>query len=260
MVALLVASPVSTGLERWRGDELKVSAAIKDFAQIQEIAFRYLGRPYVRAGSGEPGFDCSGFSCRVFAESGFAIPRTSREQSRAGKSVRRDALMPGDLLFFAGRGRRVDHVGIYLGSGQMIHSASGEGRVIVSNIDDPWYRRRYVGARRVLGVLAPSRSRGAVSEPVIGEWSGDVVFSTRLGFSARADRALGFEAGTLQSGSFELERSSELSQSNPFGVLGVRVPDCFSGRTLRSALTDRETGFGPGSLELRITESAQASF
>ncbi|MBI2377462.1 MAG: C40 family peptidase [Deltaproteobacteria bacterium] len=218
VLALFVSAPTTSGREGWRGDELHVREEhVRDFKQLQSIALSYLGQPYVRAGSGAPGFDCSGFSCRVFAESGFAIPRTSKEQSRVGKPVRFDALMPGDLLFFAGRGRRVDHVGIYLGSGQMIHAASGEGRVIVSNVHDRWYRKRFVGARRIFGVLGPTLEPS--SGPQIAAVDESPASSLSFGHAfERAPRIL--VAGELTSSFVTRPPISE-----PFGALGgVRSP------------------------------------
>jgi len=56
---------------------------------------------------------------------------------------------PGDLVFFSFSGRHVDHVGIYLGNGRFIHANSHKLRVVVEDMNAPWYKRIYLGARRV---------------------------------------------------------------------------------------------------------------
>jgi cell wall-associated NlpC family hydrolase len=77
------------------------------------------------------------------------------DQARAGREVGRDAsaLLPGDVLTFAGNGRGVTHVGLYIGDGRFIHSASRGVQISRLGEDDPngryWYRR-WVGARRVI--------------------------------------------------------------------------------------------------------------
>ncbi len=149
LCALLFIVPPSGN---WRPPELEVSPPppVESFDDLRRVALQYLGRPYVWGGVGTPGMDCSGFTCRVFAESGYAIPRVSRDQARTGTPVSLDRIAPGDLLFFAERGQPVSHVGIYLGSRQMVHASSGQGEVIIDSVDRRWFRDRLVGARRVL--------------------------------------------------------------------------------------------------------------
>jgi cell wall-associated NlpC family hydrolase len=86
---------------------------------IVEIAMRYLGRPYHWAASGPDSFDCSGFTMFVYKRAGVSLPHSSRAQYGRGQKVSKSDLKPGDLVFF---GRPIHHVGIYVGSGQMVHS------------------------------------------------------------------------------------------------------------------------------------------
>ncbi len=146
----LVTAPVAS--ERWRPPELVVKAPppITEFEALEEIALSYLGRPYVMGGVGSPGFDCSGFVCRVYAESGYAIPRVSRDQAKAGEKVPLDAIAPGDLVFFAEKGRPISHVGLYLGDGELAHASTGQGRVVVARMSARWFSDRFVEARRIL--------------------------------------------------------------------------------------------------------------
>lgn len=166
LVFSLSTGPVAGG--SWRPPELKVEQRPPaDFAELKEIAFNYLGRPYRMGGIGSPSIDCSGFTCRVFAEAGYAIPRVSRDQVRAGVPVSLDRLMPGDLLFFVAEpgDSRITHVGLYVGDRQMIHASSGRGRVVVDNIDRNWYQQRMIAARRVLasGLVGTSSTSVATS-------------------------------------------------------------------------------------------------
>ena len=119
---------------------------------------------------GSPGFDCSGFVCRVYAEAGYGVPRVSRDQAQAGLPVSLDAVRPGDLLFFAEQGAPISHVGLYLGDGSMIHASSGRGEVVVANLSARWFQERLVGARRVLtsttGVPGPAIPEAPVRELV----------------------------------------------------------------------------------------------
>jgi cell wall-associated NlpC family hydrolase len=123
---------------------------------VLATADRYVGTRY-RYGGESPaeGFDCSGFVQFVFGRNGMELPRTSRQQASAGRAGPREiaALRPGDLMFFATSGRRIDHVAIYAGDGRIIHASSGAGRVRYDEIGTDrgeWYLRRFVTARRML--------------------------------------------------------------------------------------------------------------
>lgn len=116
-----------------------------------------MGRPYTWGGVGANGggFDCSGLIQHAYAQHGIALPRTSAAQAREGSSVSRKlgALAPGDLLTFSNRGGPVSHVGLYIGDGRFIHSASRGVQVSVLSDDDPygrWWFKRWVGARRII--------------------------------------------------------------------------------------------------------------
>ncbi len=117
---------------------------------IIQRAMGYLGHPYRRGGSSARGFDCSGFTTYIFRQHGIQLPRTSASQATVGKPVPRNQLQPGDLVFFRTRGRRISHVGIYIGNGKFVHSSSARGRVRVDTLTSGYYNRRYAGARRVI--------------------------------------------------------------------------------------------------------------
>lgn len=127
------------------------AAALKGVSASAIIATakRYIGTPYVWGGTTPSGFDCSGFVQYVFRQHGITLPRTSKQQYGIGSAVSRANLQPGDLVFFATGYGSVNHLGIYIGNGQFIHSGSSSG-VTISSLSNSYWSPRYVGARRVL--------------------------------------------------------------------------------------------------------------
>jgi cell wall-associated NlpC family hydrolase len=113
-------------------------------ATAARLATRYLGAPYVWAGSSPSGFDCSGLVMYAFGQVGVAIPHNAAQQFRLGTPVDRDRLVPGDVVFF----NQLRHNGIYLGGGRFVHSTK-PGGVRIARLDDGWFRSRWVGARRL---------------------------------------------------------------------------------------------------------------
>ena len=113
-------------------------------------ANRWLGTPYVVGGMSRKGVDCSGFVAQMYRTvAGMELPRTSRDQYRVGRPVSRDALLPGDLLFFNTNGQGVSHAGIAFGGDRFVHATTSRG-VIVSSLKERYYASRLLGARRVL--------------------------------------------------------------------------------------------------------------
>ncbi|BCS53885.1 C40 family peptidase [Geobacter sp. SVR] len=116
---------------------------------LEEAAFRLVGTRYRFGGNSVRGMDCSAFVQRVYSGLKIPIPRTAREQFGIGTEIPPDEVKKGDLVFFHTYARYPSHVAIYLGDNRMIHASSGSGRVVISNMDTPYYRSRYVGARRL---------------------------------------------------------------------------------------------------------------
>ena len=158
----------------WRAESLKLNgiitvyyivgpdeyAALKDrrygASGIREhlvnTAKRYIGVPYKWGGeSAATGFDCSGYTMVIYQQNGLNLPRTSQQQWKAGKPIASRQLLKGDLVFFATiGGKRVSHVGIYLGGDKFLH-APGRGRKIqTASLTDRYFRSRYLGARTYL--------------------------------------------------------------------------------------------------------------
>ena len=128
--------------------------------EIPMYAVSLVGSPYRLGGtSPETGVDCSGFVGHVFRQAaGVVLPRDSRAISEASEPLAQADLLPGDLVFFNTLHRAFSHVGIYLGDGRFVHASSSRtGSVMVSNLNDRYWRERYDGARRV---IAPGAAPG----------------------------------------------------------------------------------------------------
>lgn len=121
---------------------------------LLDKAKEYVGTPYRYGGASPTGFDCSGFVRFVFRAFGVQLNRSSRSQATQGEQVAPEKIEPGDLLFFRIGGKRIGHVGIYLGGGQFIHAGSrgdsGSRGVKIARLDSSFYARRLVSARRVM--------------------------------------------------------------------------------------------------------------
>ena len=151
----LISSPaiLATGTETPAaplGGQLVTAVAdprqlLADFARkLRDIRYRRGGRVP------STGFDCSGFVHYVFAHAlGIDLPDNSASQFNAGIKVARDEMRTGDLVFFHIRGKRVSHVGIYLGEGRFIHSPSTGERVRVNRLDEQYWAHRFAGAKRL---------------------------------------------------------------------------------------------------------------
>ena len=124
----------------------------RDAAQtVIDRALALIGVRY-RRGGGDPqsGFDCSGFVEHVYREAlGLLLPRNAGDMSKTGTSVAKDALEPGDLVFFRGVRNAITHVGIYLGADQFVHAPRPGQAVKVADLRENYWARHYYGARRV---------------------------------------------------------------------------------------------------------------
>lgn len=124
---------------------------------IIATAAEAMGRPYSYGGTGADGegFDCSGLIQYSYAKHGITLPRRSTDQAREGRKIDRrlKLLAPADILTFSNRGGQVTHVGLYMGDGRFIHSATRGVQVSVLNAEDPygrWWYKRWVGVRRII--------------------------------------------------------------------------------------------------------------
>jgi cell wall-associated NlpC family hydrolase len=117
-------------------------------------AIQMAGTPYVWGGDSNDGVDCSGLIYKILGRdlgcSFGDLPRTASQQfAGLGDSVSYENLEPGDMVFFSTYKEGASHVGIYLGEGDFIHASSVQHQVGYSNMEDGYYKRTFVGARRL---------------------------------------------------------------------------------------------------------------
>lgn len=129
-----------------------VSSGVK---RILNDAEDYLGTPYRLGGTNKKGFDCSGLVITVFSSNNVKLPRRSEDQAKEGNRIEVQQVKPGDLLFFAtAGGTKVSHVGIVndissRGEITFIHASTSKG-VIISSLNDAYWNKAFLFARRVL--------------------------------------------------------------------------------------------------------------
>ena len=127
--------------------ELRYGEGVSDVrVSLVNYAMQFIGNPYVWGGTSlTKGADCSGYVQSIFRKYGYSLPRTSREQARVGSKISLADARPGDLVFY-GKGKTINHVGIYIGNGQIVNASNKRTGIKVSNAT---YRTPYA-VRRIL--------------------------------------------------------------------------------------------------------------
>lgn len=133
--------PVPAGTNYTSNEELR--------SAIVEYAMQFLGNKYVSGGrSLASGTDCSGFTCYIYAEFGYSLSRTPEGQWNSnGRKITADEIQPGDIVCYSSKGSKCTHVGLYIGDGQIIHSANSRKGVIISDI---YYDNTFIGIKNVI--------------------------------------------------------------------------------------------------------------
>lgn len=123
-------------------------------------ARKWIGTRYKYGGESRKGVDCSGLVMCVYRDrAGIKLPRNSGQQQEFCTPLKREQLLAADLVFFTtSRKGRVSHVGLYIGEGRFIHSSTSKG-VIISSLDEDYYRRHYHSAGRVPGMADKTKSK-----------------------------------------------------------------------------------------------------
>jgi len=123
--------------------QVPLGAASKGADAAVRAALSQRGKPYVYGAAGPDSYDCSGLTMWAWGQAGVGLPHQSAEQQGQGRSVSRDQLQPGDLVFF---GSPAYHVGMYIGNGMMVHAPTSGDVVKVTALA---YMSDYSGATRV---------------------------------------------------------------------------------------------------------------
>lgn len=121
-------------------------------SNVVKTACSQIGKKY-RSGGDSPkkGFDCSGLVWWSYKQHGVSVPRITKDQARAGKSVPRKAARPGDIVVFRSRNSRNGlHTGLYAGKDSFVHSPSSGKTVCLEKLSVPHWKRSLIAIRRVV--------------------------------------------------------------------------------------------------------------
>ncbi len=115
---------------------------------LYEFIEKWWATPYRYGGATQKGVDCSAYSGTLLHDVyGLVTVRTARDQYEACEKIDKQDLQEGDLVFFKTR-RGVNHVGVYLRNGYFTHASVGNG-VTISNLDEPYYKKKYTGGGKI---------------------------------------------------------------------------------------------------------------
>ncbi len=114
--------------------------------KIVETAQKYTGTQYRYGGTGNDGFDCSGFVRHIYRKVGINLTRTSKSQYQQGKKISIGNAKSGDLVFYNIYGNGISHVGIYLGNNQFIHAPRQGRKVSTADMTITYWKKRFAGA------------------------------------------------------------------------------------------------------------------
>lgn len=121
--------------------------------RLLQQAYGWLGTPYAYGGTDRKGVDCSGLVMNVYNDAlSIKLPRSSAQQQQYCQPIDMKDISPGDLLFFSPSGKGIGHVGLYIGSGSMIHASSSG--VVVTPLESQWVKKRFHSAGRVASYWA----------------------------------------------------------------------------------------------------------
>lgn len=115
--------------------ELLYGQGVSDVrVDLCQYAKEFLGHPYVWGGTSlTKGADCSGYVLSIFKKYGISLPHSSVAQAGCGTAIKVSEAQPGDLIFY-GNGKRINHVAIYIGGGQVIHASNPKTGIRISNV------------------------------------------------------------------------------------------------------------------------------
>jgi LysM repeat protein len=149
------AEEVKESLQALEGDQNAPEALGKwkdpdERSLFIRVVKNFLGVPYRLGGSTLKGIDCSAFVKKMFEIFNVEIPRTTREQLRIGKKVKKEDLEEGDVVFFKTQRASRTHVGIYIGNNEFIHASYRSKEVRVDSLDTPYFNQRFINGVRII--------------------------------------------------------------------------------------------------------------
>lgn len=218
-----------------------IASAIR--SSMLEFAQQFLGNPYVWGGTSlTNGADCSGFVQSIYAQFGYSLPRTSREQALYGTQIPVEDAAPGDLIFYAKNGT-VYHVVMYMGDGQIIQAGSRKTGINISTIDTEhavWATRIISDADSENITLVNAKAEQTTSEYTtatanqIGDYLGDFKLTAYCNCALCSGQWAG---GPTASGTMPVQGRTVAMGGIPFGTKLVINGQIFT-------VEDRGTPYG----------------
>ena len=205
---ITISAPVAFGMGKKNSDSLLSSYGLTEH-EFESEAKEFLGIPYRKGGTSTRGLDCSGFARMIYDRLfGIDLPHNSIDQFRSSdlQKIATHDLQPGDLIFFGGnKKKRINHVGVYLSDGQFIHASSSNG-VMVSSLDDRYWKKRFVGSKRHLALkpgneASQVRFESSVEIPL--HQNGTLTGFTRDEFRTESSPLLEVDFNTFTDSSYE---------------------------------------------------------
>ncbi|SFV28257.1 NlpC/P60 family protein [Thermoflavifilum thermophilum] len=145
------SSVTTAGLQEKFARILHVTPAMISNIALYRFIDTWLGTPYKYGGDDEQGIDCSAFVQRLYDEVyHIHLDRTALGLYRIMDLIRNQAdLREGDLVFFhTGHGKHINHVGVYLQNRYFVQASTSNG-VIISNLDEPYWKQHYAAGGRI---------------------------------------------------------------------------------------------------------------
>lgn len=131
-----------------------VAVSATSNVKLYQFVYDWLGTPYRLGGKTENGIDCSAFAYQLYDKVfNTIIGNNSRNIFSMVNPINKDELKEGDLVFFKINSRAISHIGVYLGNNKFAHASSSRG-VMISNLNEPYWKRYYYKGGRLLETLA----------------------------------------------------------------------------------------------------------
>jgi lipoprotein Spr len=130
-----------------------IAASATSNVKLYQFVYDWLGTPYVLGGKSDRGIDCSGFAYQLYDKVfNTVIGNNSRNIFSMVNPINKEELKEGDLVFFKINSRAISHIGVYLGNNKFAHASSSRG-VMISNLNEPYWKRYYYKGGRLLESL-----------------------------------------------------------------------------------------------------------
>jgi len=127
-----------------------VAATSTTNSKMYQFIYDWIGTPYRLGGNSKKGIDCSAFAAELYEQVfNTSIGSNSRNIYSNVDKVSKSNLQPGDFVFFKIRSKNISHVGVYIGDNKFAHASSSRG-VMVSDLDDAYWKRYYYNGGRAL--------------------------------------------------------------------------------------------------------------